>query len=41
MKYLMLLVMPGLLFSQPQRVNRIIEYEPDGTGQAERFERLL
>ena len=41
MKFLMLLVMPGLLFSQPQQVNRIIEYEPDGTDQAQRFEKLL
>ena len=41
MKFLMLLVMPGLLFAQNQRVNRIIEYEPDGTGQVHRFEKLL
>lgn len=41
MKFLMLLVMPGLLFAQNQRVNRIIEYEPDGTDQVHRFEKLL
>ncbi len=41
MKYLMLLVMPGLLFAQNQRVNRIIEYEPDGTDQVHQFEKLL
>lgn len=41
MKLLVLLMMPGLLFAQTQRVNRFIEYEPDGTDQVQRFEKLL
>ena len=41
MKLLVLLMMPGLLFAQLQRVNRFMEYEPDGTDQVQRFEKLL
>lgn len=41
MKLLVLLMMPGLLFAQSVRVSRIIEYEPDGTDQMQRFEKLL
>ena len=41
MKLLVLLMMPGLLFAQIQRVNRFMEYEPDGTDQVHLFEKLL
>ena len=41
MKLIAALILPALLFAQPTRVTRIIEYEPDGTDQMKRFEPLL
>ncbi len=41
MKSLLLLLVPALLLSQPQRFNQIIEYVPDGTDQAERFTKIF
>ena len=41
MKLIAALILPALLFAQPAKVTRVIEYEPDGTDQMKRFEPLL
>jgi hypothetical protein len=41
MKPLLLLLMSTLLMGQVNRQSRIIEYEPDGTDQAIRFEKIF
>lgn len=41
MKFFLFLILAGALFAQPVRVNRFMEYEPDGTDQVQRFEKLL
>lgn len=41
MKTLLLLLMSTLLMGQVNRPSRVIEYEPDGTDQAERFTKIF
>lgn len=41
MKFIAALILPALLFAQPTKVTRVIEYEPDGTDQMKRFEPLM
>lgn len=41
MKLIAALILPALLFAQPTKVTRVIEYEPDGTDQMKRFEPLF
>lgn len=41
MKLIAALILPALLFAQPTKVTRIIEYEPDGTNQMKKFEPLM
>ncbi len=41
MKLIAALILPALLFAQPTKVTRMIEYEPDGTDQMRKFEPLL
>ena len=41
MKILLLLLMSNLLIAQVNRPSRIIEYEPDGSDQAERFIKIF
>jgi len=39
--FLILLLASGLLLAQSNRINRIIEFEPDGSDQIKNFEKLL
>lgn len=41
MKFLLLLLMPALLLGQVNRQSRVLEYEPDGTDQAQRFSQMF
>ena len=38
--FLTLLLASSLLQAQPNRINRIIEFEPDGSDQIKNFEKL-